>query len=162
MFTSSSFSPWHVLGCNSAWSQPGKTAFLCCAGNRKNIMSFTVTFSQICCCAAVSLTLLGERVDVKAPVASFPGWLRLYPARLIALLWKQGHLWSAKLCLSLGELFLGVLNWQSAKTARKLQVLNLSPPPSLLFSQPQGCNCSICMLEEKAQITTVCVVIFEL
>lgn len=35
-------------------------------------MSCTVTSAKICCCAAVSLTLLGERVDGKAPVTCSP------------------------------------------------------------------------------------------
>lgn len=111
-----------VLGCNSAWSQPGTTAFLFCAGNIKNIMFCTVTSAKICCCAAVSLTLLGERVDGKAPVSC---------SRLLGCT-QTGPWFTRKTLLFSGWAFAGVLNWQSAKPAWKLQVLNLSPPPSLL------------------------------
>lgn len=161
MFTLSSLSPRQALGCNSAWSQPGKTAFLCCAGNRKNIMSSAVTFAKICYCAAASLTW--RKSWGQGFCNPLPRRTGLYLDRSIALPLKAGTSVVSQTLSFSGLALFGVQNCQSAKTARKLQVLNLSPPPGLLFSQPQGCNCSICMLGRQSSVyPTVRVFMFEL
>ena len=151
-FTLSTLSPWHAevaLGWNSPWSQPGKTAFLCCAGNRKNIMSSAVTFANICC-AATSLALLGEKAGSKAVVICFPDWLGCIQTGLFAcesrcICGKQNFtfLWLS---------FFWGPDWGSTKIVWKLQILNRSPSSGVLLSQCQGCNCSVCKLGRQSSV----------